>query len=130
MREASSVAIARRKPVTVPWHLRRVLSLRDFETRARRKLPLSIFGYVSGGVERDASLTANRRDLDALAFVPRVLRDVSGRDQGLSLLGQDYRLPFAIAPMGFSALAAYDGDVVLARGRRRQAVSRSVRRPL
>ena len=115
MTEAPSVAIARRKPTMVPRRLRSVLSLDDCERRARRKLPLSIFGYVSGGVERDASLNANRAAFDAMSFTPRVLRDVSARSQAVSLLGQDYRLPFAIAPMGFSALAAFDGDVTLAR---------------
>ena len=115
MTDTPSVAIARRKPTTIRRHLRSILSLEDFERRARRKLPLSIFGYVSGGVERDASLNANRAAFDAISFTPRVLRDVSARNQSVSLFGQDYKLPFAIAPMGFSALAAYDGDVALAK---------------
>ncbi len=114
--ETGSVAIARRKPVTVPRHLRGVLSLGDFERRARRKLPLPVMGYVSGGVERDQALSANDAAFAAIGFRPQVLRDVSVRSARLSLLGRDYALPFAIAPMGFSALAAFDGDVALAQG--------------
>jgi len=44
-----------------------------------------------------------------------VLRNVSERTQATTLLGRAYASPFGIAPMGISALTAYDGDLVLAR---------------
>lgn len=110
------VSIARRKPVTVPRRLRRFLALDDFEGAARRLLPRAIFGYVSGGVETDSSVDANRAAFRAIGFCPRIFQDVSGRDQCTTLFGQDYAAPFGIAPMGFSAVAAYDGDVALAQG--------------
>ena len=116
--QTGSVAIVRRKAPAAPRHLRKVLSLHDFETLARRHLPRSIFGYVSGGVEAEVTLRANRAAYDRIALQPRILRDVSARSQRLSLFGQDHALPFAIAPMGFSSLAAYDGDVALAKAAR------------
>src|ERR1700735_4788702 len=64
----------------VPAALRRYLSLADFETVARRKLPKMLYGFVSGGVETDAALRDNRRAFDEYAFVPRVLNDGVGRD--------------------------------------------------
>jgi L-lactate dehydrogenase (cytochrome) len=112
------VSMMRSSSATVPRRLRGMLSLDDFEGRARRHLPLSIFGYVSGGVEDDVTLSENRTAFRRVGLRPRVLRDVSGRDQTTRLFGQDYALPFGIAPMGFSALAAFDGDVVLAKGAR------------
>lgn len=112
------VSMMRSSSATVPRRLRGMLSLDDFEGRARRHLPLSIFGYVSGGVEDDVTLSENRTAFRRVGLRPRVLRDVSGRDLTTRLFGQDYALPFGIAPMGFSALAAFDGDVVLAKGAR------------
>ena len=112
------VSMMRSSSSTVPRRLRGMLSLDDFEGRARRHLPLSIFGYVSGGVEDDVTLSENRTAFRRIGLRPRVLRDVSGRDLTTRLFGQDYALPFGIAPMGFSALAAFDGDVVLAKGAR------------
>lgn len=111
-----SVAIVKRKKSTVPRRLKGVLALDDFEHRARRLLPKSIFGYVSGGAETNFSRDANRDAFRSYGFLPRILRDVSDRDQKVELLGKSYLVPFGIAPMGFSALAAYDGDVVLAKG--------------
>ncbi|AQZ50908.1 alpha-hydroxy acid oxidase [Martelella mediterranea] len=114
----SSIGIAQRKADRTPRRLRRALSLDDFEVRARRLLPLSMFGYVSGGVETNSSLRANRAAFQAISFEPRIMRDVSTRSQKTRLFGNSYGVPFGIAPMGFSALVAYDGDVALARGAR------------
>ncbi len=95
--------------------LRGILALDDFEAAARRVLPRPIFGYVSGGVETNASLRANRAAWDEIAFVPKILVDTAGRSQGTALFGRQYDAPFGIAPMGGTAMAAYRGDLVLAR---------------
>lgn len=110
------VSVARRKQVNVPRRLRRFLALDDFEAAARRMLPRAIYGYVSGGVETDSSLDANRAAFRNIGFRPRILQDVSARDQRTRLFDEEFSAPFGIAPMGFSAVAAFDGDVVLARG--------------
>ena len=99
----------------VPRDLRRYLSLDDFEATARRRLPKFLYGFISGGVETDAALRDNRRAFDEYGFVPRVLNDVSGRDQTTTLFGKTYAAPFGIPPMGSAALFAYRGDIVLAR---------------
>jgi len=99
----------------VPRALRRYLSLADFETVARRRLPRMLYGFVSGGVETDAALRDNRRAFDEYAFVPRVLNDVSSRDQATTLFGKTYAAPFGIPPYGSAALIAYRGDLALTR---------------
>jgi L-lactate dehydrogenase (cytochrome) len=104
------------RPVSkVPKALQRYLCLDDFEPAARRLLPKFLYGYVSGGAETDAALRDNRKALDEYGFVPRVLNDVSPRQQTTTLFGKTYASPFGIPPMGSSALCAYRGDIVYAR---------------
>lgn len=98
-----------------PRVLRKILALEDFEGVARKRIPRPIFGYVSGGVETNASLRGNRAAFDDLAFVPKTLVDTTGRTQQTRLFGRSYDLPFGISPMGGTAMAAYQGDLVLAR---------------
>ncbi|MEK6593555.1 MAG: alpha-hydroxy acid oxidase [Pseudomonadota bacterium] len=98
-----------------PRVLRKILALEDFEEVARRRIPRPIFGYVSGGVETNASRRGNRAAFDDLAFVPKTLVDTTGRTQKTTLFGRSYDLPFGISPMGGTAMAAYQGDLVLAR---------------
>jgi L-lactate dehydrogenase (cytochrome) len=99
----------------VPRALRHYLSLDDFEATARRRLPKFIYGYIAGAVETDAALADNRRAFDEYGFVPRVLNDVSNREQVTTLFGKTYAAPFGIPPMGSAALCAYRGDLVLTR---------------
>jgi L-lactate dehydrogenase (cytochrome) len=91
------------------------LCLDDFEAAATRRLPYPLFTYISSAAETSASLRDNRAIFGKWGFVPRVLRGVSGRSISCDLLGKSYDAPFGIAPMGISALMAYDGDNVLTR---------------
>ena len=101
--------------VTLPAALRNMLSLRDFEAAARRRLPRPIFGYIAGAAEDNTSLQDNREVFGSYGFATRVLRDVSQRSQSVELFGHRYSSPFGIAPMGINALSTYRGDLVLAR---------------
>ena len=98
-----------------PRVLERMLSLEDFEDEARRYLPRPIFGYINGGAETNAALRGNRAVWDEIAFVPKMLVDTTQRSTKTTLLGRTYDAPFGIPPMGGTAMAAYQGDVVLAR---------------
>ena len=98
-----------------PRNLRYKLSLADFEQAARKYLPHPIFSYIQGGVEDNRSLQQNLDAFQAREFVPRVLTDVSVRHTRTDLFGVTCESPFGIGPMGISALAAYDGDRVMAR---------------
>ncbi len=101
-----------------PWRLRGVRALEDLEPRARRFLPRPVFAYVSGTAERGASAADTERALAALGFLPRMLVGVADRSGETTLLGLRWAQPFGIAPMGMTALAAYRGDLALARAAR------------
>lgn len=112
-----------RAPSARQWRkAQSVLSLGDYEDLARRFLPRPLFGYVSGACEDNQTLDANRAAIRRVALVPRVLRDMAGRDQRCSLFGDSWNSPFGIAPMGLSALIAMRGDVVLARAAHAEGV--------
>lgn len=101
-----------------PRRLRRAYALEDFEPLAQRFLPRPVFGYVAGAAETLHSYDDNRQVFGEISFLPKVLRDVSGRTLTRTIMGRRYDLPFGIAPMGISALTAYRGDIVQARAAR------------
>jgi L-lactate dehydrogenase (cytochrome) len=102
-------------PAGTPRRLRRILSLDDFEHAARRHLPAPIFAYVSGGCESNLARHDNRAVFDEYRFVTRILTSTSKRSLRTRMLGEDWALPFGVAPMGMSALSAYQGDLVQTR---------------
>lgn len=95
--------------------LERALSIADLAQAARRRLPPSIHGYVSGGSEDHQSLEENRAAFRRWYLRTHALVDVSQRSLAVDLFGTRYRAPIGIAPMGVSGLCHFEGDVALAR---------------
>lgn len=109
-------ATATPRPVIhIPKHLKNLLCLEDFEAPARRFLPRPIFGFIEGGVESNSARNGNRAAFNEYEFLPRVLVNTRARSQKTTLFGKTYDLPFGFPPMGGTALAAYRGDLVLAK---------------
>jgi L-lactate dehydrogenase (cytochrome) len=111
---APLVTSLKRPAATTPYRFRNLLALDDFDRHARSLLPPMIYHYVAGGVETGASMRAGREAYGDYRFVPRMLRDVSGRDQSATLFGRRYDVPFGIPPLGGAAFVAYRGDLALA----------------
>lgn len=99
-----------------------LLTLDDFETAARSRLPRALHGFAANGSERGASVAANARAFERWAFVPRCLVDVASVDQRRCLFGETYASPVGIAPMGGCALFAHQADLALARAAHDSAV--------
>lgn len=92
-----------------------ILSLDDFETKARAYLPKALYGYIAGAVETRQSWKDNFTAFEQWGFVPRVLHNVAPRSQSTTLFNHEWDCPFGIAPMGISALSTHDGDRAMAR---------------
>lgn len=78
---------------------------------ARKNVSKTTWDYMNGAAGSETTLRRNRYALDSLAFLPRVLRDVSNVDATTTLLGHKSRLPLVLAPMGSMHLMHKDGAV-------------------
>jgi len=87
----------------------------QLERAARGRMSPQAFAYVAGGAGAERTIAANRAAFDRHRIVPRVLRDVSGRDLSVELLGRRLPTPFLLAPIGVLELAHKDADVAVAR---------------
>lgn len=87
----------------------------DLREAARRRLPRGLFEYVDRGAEEEVSLRNNRAAFDRIQFVTRPLVDVAGRSTRTRLFGEDWAMPFAIAPTGLAGMLWHEGEVAVAR---------------
>lgn len=78
----------------------RFQTLQEIVKAAKQNLAPGPWDYLIGGAETETTLRRNRQALDALAFRPRVLRDVSRIDCASTLLGRRTRIPVMLAPIG------------------------------
>lgn len=99
------------------------LTLHEIVAKARQRLSLDNWDYIIGGTETETTVNRNRAALDALAFEPRVLRDVSRIDTGTTFLGQRLRLPLMLAPVGSLELFAPESAVAAARAAARFGIA-------
>lgn len=91
------------------------LTLHEIVQKARQRLNHDNWDYIVGGTETETTVQRNRASIDALAFKPRVLRDVSNIDISTEFLGRQLRLPVLLAPVGSLELFAPDSAIAAAR---------------
>jgi glycolate oxidase len=78
----------------------RFQNLHEFVKAARTNLNRNVWDYLIGGSETETTVARNRMALDALAFRPRVLCDVTEIDCSGTLFGKKLRIPVLLAPVG------------------------------
>jgi L-lactate dehydrogenase (cytochrome) len=93
----------------------RAINIDDLRAAARRRLPRIIFEFIDGGAQDEVSLRANREDFRQWRFRPRVLTDVTARDQSVTLFGQSYPTPLIVSPTGLAGIVARRGELAGAR---------------
>lgn len=97
-------------------------STADARRLARRRLPWMVFDYIDGAAGAETGAKRTRATFDAIEFRPRILRDVSKRNLGVTLFGSPSGAPFGITPMGMCNLSAPGADLMLARLAAREKV--------
>lgn len=75
-------------------------SLHEIIRKAKHNVNRNVWDYIYGGAETETTVRRNRMALDAIAFRPRVLRDVRKIDLTRSYFGRSCRLPVMLAPVG------------------------------
>jgi len=76
------------------------MNLHEIVHKARQNLNQNAWDYIVGGAETETTLRRNRMALDAIAFRPRVLRDVNKVDTSTEILGRKLKLPVLLCPVG------------------------------
>jgi L-lactate dehydrogenase (cytochrome) len=82
-----------------------------------------MFDYVDGGAFEEATLRANRDDLQRLALKQKVLRDVSMLDTSVTLFGQKHDLPIVLAPIGVAGMMARRAEAQAARAAEKAGIT-------
>lgn len=90
------------------------LSVQDFEDMARKVLPPAHWGYLTTGVDDDATLHANREGYKHFQLRPRRLVDSSKIDTKIELLGTVWDSPIFICPVGTQKAFHPEGEIAVA----------------
>ncbi|WP_026554606.1 alpha-hydroxy acid oxidase [Arthrobacter sp. 35W] len=93
---------------------RRCYSIEDMRKLAAKRLPGSVFDYIEGGGEDEASLRRNLSSFDDWSFLPK-WGSVEHQTLGSTLLGGPVAMPLTLSPTGGTRLFHPDGESAVAR---------------
>jgi L-lactate dehydrogenase (cytochrome) len=89
-------------------------AIEDLRKTAQKRIPKFAFEYLDSATGRELGLKINRDALDAIGFMPGILRGRTKANLKRRLMGRDYDLPFGIAPVGMSGLMWAGAERMLA----------------
>lgn len=84
------------------WDLRRI---------AKRVTPRAPFDYVDGGALDERTLAKNRQVFADVELLPRILHGVDAPETTTTIAGHDLKLPFGIAPTGYTRMMHSEGEI-------------------
>lgn len=102
--------------------LEAALTIEDLRRIAVRRTPKGPFDYVDGAAEDEISLARARRAFQDVEFRPAILRNVAAVDTAVEIFGGASRLPFGIAPTGFTRMMHAEGEIAGARAAARRGI--------
>lgn len=91
------------------------LSLREFESEARKHLDPAVYDYFAGGSDDEVTLRANEAAFARISLVPRILCGAGKPELSITVLGCHTSMPVLIAPTAFHRLAHPEGERATAR---------------
>jgi 4-hydroxymandelate oxidase len=100
-----------------------ILSVAEFEERARACLPVATYEYLASGAADENTLRWNCEAYSRIRLRPRVLRDVADVDSSVTLFGQKMESPILLAPTAFLRAIHPDGEIAVARAAGAQRVT-------
>ena len=95
--------------------LARAFTIEDLRRLARRRLPRAVYDFVEGGAGDEQTVDRNRQAFERLLFQPKVLVDVSKREQATVVFGDRIETPVLLSPTGMAGLCWPKGEVEAAR---------------
>src|SRR5438105_10834642 len=91
------------------------ISLEQLEAAAKEELSAEAFDYLAGGAGSEDTMRANLAAFRRWRLVPRFLRDVACRNLSVEIVGQRFRYPILLAPVGVLSILHKQAELAVAR---------------
>ncbi|WP_058369217.1 L-lactate dehydrogenase [Psychrobacter sp. ENNN9_III] len=95
--------------------LSKVTEIEDLRRVAERKIPRMFYDYVDSGSWTETTYRNNETDFDRIKLRQRVLVNMDNRSLATQMIGEQVKMPVAIAPTGFTGMMWADGEIHAAR---------------
>ena len=94
----------------------------DLKHLSRRRVPRMFYDYVETGSWTEQTFRDNCQDFSHIRLRQRVAVDMTGRSTQSTMVGQEVKMPVALAPVGMTGMQCADGEIKAARAAHRFGV--------
>ena len=88
-----------------------ITTIDDFKPIYKRRVPKMFYDYCESGSWTEQTFRENVSDFSKIYFKQKVAVDISNRSTSTKMLGNDVKMPVALAPVGLTGLQHPDGEI-------------------
>ncbi len=92
-----------------------ITSIEDLRVLAEKRVPRMFYDYADSGSWTESTYRANESDFQTLKLRQRVAVNMENRTTTTQMVGQEVKMPVAIAPVGLTGMQHADGEMHAAR---------------
>ncbi|MFT7774301.1 L-lactate dehydrogenase [Roseateles sp.] len=92
-----------------------ITCIEDLRQLAEKRVPRMFYDYADSGSWTETTYRANESDFQTIKLRQRVAVNMEGRSTAVKMIGQDAKMPVAIAPVGLTGMQHADGEIHAAR---------------
>ncbi len=89
--------------------------IEDLRVLHKKRVPRMFYDYADSGSWTEGTYRANEADFQSIKFRQRVAVNMSNRSTATKMVGQDVKMPVAIAPVGLTGMQSADGEIKAAK---------------
>ncbi|MBF9058981.1 L-lactate dehydrogenase [Rhodobacterales bacterium HKCCSP123] len=93
----------------------KITEIEDLKRIYKRRVPKMFYDYAETGSWTEQTFRDNCSDFDEIRLRQRIAVDMDNRSTRAKMVGQDYAMPVALAPVGLCGMQAADGEIKAAR---------------
>ncbi|AUL48935.1 alpha-hydroxy-acid oxidizing enzyme [Bordetella trematum] len=95
-------------------NLSTITCIEDLRVIAQRRVPRMFYDYADSGAWTEGTYRANESEFQKIKLRQRVAVDMEGRSLATTMVGQEVKMPVAIAPTGLTGMQHADGEMLAA----------------
>ena len=92
-----------------------ITEIADLKKIYKRRVPKMFYDYAESGSWTEQTFRENTSDFDQLKFRQRIAVDMTNRTTKAQMIGQEFAMPVALAPVGLTGMQHADGEIKAAR---------------
>jgi L-lactate dehydrogenase (cytochrome) len=93
----------------------KITNIEDLHRIYRRRVPKMFYDYAESGSWSEQTFRDNVSDFDEIRLRQRIAVDMAGRTTKAKMVGQEYAMPVALAPVGLCGMQSADGEIKAAK---------------